>query len=111
MTAPLEKYDYNVYVSYGEIGLYAYKQEIVKPNHFQTKTDDYTSIRFPLTEAHAEEIMCLLNLEDWADYLSDSPWDEYDDWLSADELLKRQPPAIIKSYLDHLPDYEMETVK
>lgn len=111
----LDKYDFNVYIVDGEIGLYAYRQKY--QTHSSTKTgvlryvecdtSNYTSVKFPLTVQYAEEIAYLLDNEEWLDQDPDG-WEEYDDWVGPEYLTRAEIPAIIYSYLAHLPNYELE---
>ncbi len=118
----LDKYDFNVYIIDGEIGLYAYRQRYgthsitsrdkmtEERRELETDTANYTSVKFPMTIQYHEEISFLLENDNWLDG-DVAQWEEYDDWIGAEDLTKEDCPAIIKSYLDHLPDYELEIVK
>ena len=111
----LDKYDFNVYIIDGEIGLYAYRQKYQTHTstksgvlrYVETDTANYTSVKFPMTVQYHEEISFLLENDDWLDG-DVIQWEEYDDWIGTEDLTKEDCPAIIKSYLEHLPDYELE---
>ena len=106
----LKDYDYNIYVADGEISLSAYRlchEEHKGVKHLTTDTANYTSLRLPMTEEYHEEITYLLSLEDWQDIPAED-LEEFDDWVGLDYLTRDDTPAIIKSFLDHLPEYEIE---
>lgn len=111
----LDKYDFNVYIVDGEIGLYAYRQKYQTHSSTETgvlryvecDTSSYTSVKLPMTIQYHEEIAYLLDNEEWLDE-DLANWEEYDNWVGAEYLTEGEIPAIIKSYLEHLPNYELE---
>ncbi len=111
----LDKYDYNIYVADGEVSLSAYRQcyethlvnGVPSGRYVATDTRNYTSLRLPMNQGYAEEIAHLLAIEDWQD-LPPENLEEFDEWPTLEFLTRGETPAIIKSYLEHLPDYELE---
>ncbi len=106
----LDKYDYNIYVVDGEVILSAYRQcyqEYKGVRELTTDTRNYTSLQLPLTDDYLEENQYLLGLDDLSE-VSIKDLEEFDDWVLIEYLTRGETPAIIKSYLEHLPDYELE---
>ncbi len=106
----LKDYDYNIYVADGEVSLSAYRlchQEYKGVKHLTVDSANYTSLRLPLTDDYLEENQYLLGLDDLSE-VSVKDLEEFDDWVGLDYLTRDDTPAIIKSFLEHLPEYEIE---
>lgn len=111
----LDKYDFNIYVSNGIASLVAYKQryQTLTINGedkvaIETDTANHSVLPIPMVDEYSEEVAHLLDNEQW-DLEDLDDWDEYDDWVGSTFLTRDGVPAMIVSFLDHLPDYELET--
>ena len=118
----MDNYDYNIYIADGEIGLYAYRQRYAthsitsrdkmteERRALETDTSNYTSVKFPMTSQYHDEIAYLLDNQEWQETPLED-WEEYDDWVGPETLTRDEMPAMIASFLEHLPDYELEITK
>jgi hypothetical protein len=100
-----KEYDFNIYVSDGVVSLSAYQLEIAPNGQIQTRTDNYVSQYYPMTEENDEVVSYLLNGVHWLGNLEG--WDEYDCWEGYEYLAKGNTPAPILEWVKALPEYEM----
>ena len=115
-----EKYDYNIWSqSNDEICVTAYRLkplDLFDPRtgaEFTTNTEIYTTKRLPNTPENADAVRYLLKLG-LGDELTDQDdldTDEYDAWVSYEDLLDYRSHAIFRAMVLDLPDYELRETR
>ncbi len=113
-TNRLDKYDYNIYIANGIASLVAYRQryQTLTINGqdkvaVETDTGNYSVLPLPMAGEYHDEITYLLDNPEW-DLEDLENWEEYDEWVGRDYLTRDETPAMIASFLDHLPNYDLE---
>lgn len=104
------EYDLNVYVVDGVASLSAYEytySDAPNPEPNGTNTENYTTLRVPMSTMRSAEVAFLVRDPNWASNILAS-WDDYDSPWENMAWLDTAPPSI-KQWADALPEYTPQT--
>ena len=99
----IDQYDINIYVSDNVLHLLAYELSVTNDGSYICDYEEETALLIPMDKQHHEEIAYLLDSEEWND--GEHDWEEYDEWNTTDYLKVGNTPAIIRTWVESLPEY------
>lgn len=96
-------YDFNVYCDGKEVSLTAYEL-MLQDGSVCMNTDRYRTLKWRMTPQNDAVISFLFDDPFW----DEKEWEDHDQWLGFDELIRSNTPKEVLYWLDMLPEYEME---